>query len=286
MILANFAQQNRNTVVEFGIAFSNPLARFKPAHVHKFYCGDHVVAGVTDQSSFPHGYNNQGAWWLSPKAGGMGSVNNATGSGAISTNALAVKLAEAGLTGSGDMVALGSLIVSALAALTGSGTISDANLQAFLAAVANLTGNGSVSSSDLTGLGQLIAALAASGGASNSTLTGVGELAAAIVAYGAMTPEGIRDAVWQAVLANYPVSGSAGNTLALAGSGGVDYVTLANAVRTELGVELAAVLEVWRRHGLDIAAPLTQTATAITAGAIDLAITGDPATSVTVTRQP
>ena len=61
---------------------------------------------------------------------------------------------------------------------------------------------------------------------------------------------------------------------------------LADAVRTELGVELAAIVEVWRRHGLDIAAPLTQTATSITAGAIDLAITGDPDTSVTVTRQP
>ena len=61
---------------------------------------------------------------------------------------------------------------------------------------------------------------------------------------------------------------------------------VAGETRTELGVELSALLEVWRRHGLDIAAPLTQTATAITAGTIDLAITGDPDTSVTVTRQP
>lgn len=62
--------------------------------------------------------------------------------------------------------------------------------------------------------------------------------------------------------------------------------TVADAVRVELATELAATVEVWRRHGLDIAAPLTQTSTAITAGTIDLAITGDPDVSVTVTRQP
>lgn len=60
----------------------------------------------------------------------------------------------------------------------------------------------------------------------------------------------------------------------------------ATAVRSELANELAATTELWRRHGLDIAAPLTQTTTSITAGTIDLAITGDPDVSVTVTRQP
>ncbi len=62
--------------------------------------------------------------------------------------------------------------------------------------------------------------------------------------------------------------------------------TVAAAVRSELAAELEATTELWRRHGLDIAAPLTQTTTSITAGTIDLAITGDPDVSVTVTRQP
>lgn len=60
----------------------------------------------------------------------------------------------------------------------------------------------------------------------------------------------------------------------------------AAATRSELAAELAAVLEVWRRHGLDIAAPLTQTTTAISAGAISLAVAEDVAGTVTVTRQP
>ena len=36
-----------------------------------------------------------------------------------------------------------------------------------------------------------------------------------------------------------------------------DLAAIATAMRAELGVELAAVLELWRRHGLDLAAPLT-----------------------------
>ena len=44
--------------------------------------------------------------------------------------------------------------------------------------------------------------------------------AADIRGYGDLTPEGIRDAVWSAVLANYPLTGTAGKTLELAGSMG------------------------------------------------------------------
>jgi hypothetical protein len=45
-----------------------------------------------------------------------------------------------------------------------------------------------------------------------------------------LTVAGITNSVWNALLSNYSVSGSAGNTLSLAGSGGVDYNTLAAAV--------------------------------------------------------
>lgn len=101
-----------------------------------------------------------------------------------------------------------------------------------------------------------------------------------------MTPQGVATAVWTAILAEYSGAGNAAAALSTASSGGVDYGALSDAVRTELGIELSAIVDVWRRHGLDIAAPLTQTTTAITAGDIDLAITGDPDVSVTVTRQP
>lgn len=131
-------------------------------------------------------------------------------------------------------------------------------------------------------------------GIANSTITFTGAVQPYALAHGvattidttSMTPAGVATAVWTAILSEYSSAGNAAAALSTASSGGVDYAALADAVRTELGVELAAVLEVWRRHGLDLAAPLTQTATSITAGSIDLAITGDPDVSITVTRRP
>ena len=45
-----------------------------------------------------------------------------------------------------------------------------------------------------------------------------------------LTVAGITNSIWNAMLTNYGTTGSAGNTLSLAGSGGVDYATLAAAV--------------------------------------------------------
>jgi hypothetical protein len=45
-----------------------------------------------------------------------------------------------------------------------------------------------------------------------------------------LTVTGITNSVWNALLSNYSTTGSAGNTLSLAGSGGVDYATLAAAI--------------------------------------------------------
>lgn len=78
------------------------------------------------------------------------------------------------------------------------------------------------------------------------------------------------------------ISGTAAEIIAAIPSASAN----ATATRTELAPELSQTTDVWRRHGLDIASPLTQTATAITAGDIDLAITGDSNVSITVTRQP
>jgi hypothetical protein len=64
----------------------------------------------------------------------------------------------------------------------------------------------------------------------NAGNTALMNIAATIRGYGDLTPEGIRDSVWSAILANYPNPGTAGKTLELAGSGGVDYQALGEAV--------------------------------------------------------
>lgn len=163
------------------------------------------------------------------QAGAMAARNALVGEGSLTADIWAVKLAIAALTGSGSITALGGLIVQLIAALTGSGTVTAANIQAFLAAVASLSGSGEISDAELLGLGELLVALTGTGTVS-PTLTGIGELEAAIVAYGELTPEGVRDAVWNALLANFQQDGSAGLALSTASVGGVDINALADAI--------------------------------------------------------
>lgn len=204
MILANYAQQNRNTVRELGVAFTNPLAQVKPAHVWSFYVADDTDADrltLRGKTAWPNGYRNEYAWSQAPKAGGLASTLHVRGSGDVSdAEAWAVKLAQAALTGTGDLTAIGGLIVQLVAAITGSGTVSNADIKAFLQAVAALTGSGGVSDADLEGLGALLAALTASGTAAGSTLTGIGELDADIVVTGTgLTTANVGTAVWAAL---------------------------------------------------------------------------------------
>ena len=55
-----------------------------------------------------------------------------------------------------------------------------------------------------------------------------------------LSPENLARAVWESLLANYQGDGTAGKALAAAGSGGVDYNALANAVWTYLNRTLTA----------------------------------------------
>jgi hypothetical protein len=202
MILANYAQQNRNTVREIGLAFTNPFALFKPAFFPNIAVED-AQAGTMDLSAFNHGYNPPYSWALPMKSGGLASTLQIVGVGTISGDALAVKLAEAAISGSGTLEGVGSLIVQAIAALSGSGTISNADLKAFLQAVAAISGSGTVSAASLTGLGELICALTGMGTTAGSTASGTGELTADLVVTGTgLSTANVGQAVWEFIVEN------------------------------------------------------------------------------------
>lgn len=218
MIKANYAQQNRNCVREWGAGFTNPLSQFKDVLFNNFYVPDTAQAN-RDKSGFNHGYNTHHSWNLPLKSGALGATGDVRGSGAIVATALAVKLAQADLTGSGDLDAIGSLIVQALADLTGSGEISDADLKAFLSAVAALTGSGGASGTRV-GLGALISALTGSGTTATSVATGTGELDADLVVTGTgLTTGNVGQAVWSAIAAANNDPGTMGEKLNNAGGG-------------------------------------------------------------------
>ena len=201
------------------------------------------------------------------------------------------------LSGTGGITeAIVSLLIQISAELSGNGAISSADLKAYLQALADLTGLGEITEADLTGLGELLSILDGVG-IITSTLTATGELSADIKSYGVLTPEGLRDAVWQAAALNYVDPTTMGGKLNLASSGGVDYQALADAVWEALNSDYTNVTtmggvigilqtkldELHKIQGLDIDNPLTITKDLRSAGAIDLELssTGDELTIVT-----
>ena len=176
--------------------------------------------GVTNQTAgYPYGYRDGGAWSMPQKAGALSSHSLLTGSGDITASILAVKLASAGLTGSGNLAAVGGLIVNLIADLVGSGEISNAELNAFLQLVASIGGSGDIDSATLTGLGALVAALLGEGTAAESILTGLGNMAADITVTGTgLTTSNVGQAVWSALAAANDTTGTMGEKLNDAGS--------------------------------------------------------------------
>jgi hypothetical protein len=221
MILANYAQQNRNCVREWGIAFTNPLSQFKANQLPSRFTPDTTLPEWSN-SGLPQGYNTHYSWALPKTTGGIASILNANGTGSLSADALAVKLAEAGLTGTGELTAIGELVVSLIAAINGTGGVSAANLQAFLNAVASISGSGGMSSVTLSGIGAAIAAITGSGTTAGSTLTGRGACSADIVVTGTgLSTANVGKAVWE-----YLISGNeAQDLLSAAGSAGDPWIT-------------------------------------------------------------
>lgn len=187
------------------------------------------------KSATPVGHLAPSAWVPPKTAGGMSSRNVIVGNGAAAVNGTLGLPTAAALGGGGDITAAAlALVISAVAALSGAGALT-AGMVGKLEAAAALAGSGNLSAA----AGALASMLADMVGAGSVAGTPYARAFASanIRGYGDLTPEGIRDSVWNAVLAQYDVDGTAGKTLALAGSGGVDYHALGVAVWAILAAE-------------------------------------------------
>ena len=204
--------------------------------------------------------------------------------------------ADATFTGAllqgGPMVGSGSIdwttpggSLSLTTSLTGSATLTFTGNASVLRLVIGMDGTGSIS---LTGAGGL-SLIVPFDGSGSFGIAGAGDLRGRLSMDGSWTPfselspEGLAAAVWGAVAATNNDAGTMGNKLNSAASGGVDYSALADAVRTELGVELSRILELAQIHGLVIGVDLTVTPTSRSAGDITQVIASD-AVGTTVTR--
>lgn len=166
--------------------------------------------------SYPDDMNVPYSYHPMQTAGRMASYSTIIGDGEISANMLLTLQAIADLQGSGNVEGLGGLIVQLFANIAGSGQVSNADMQAFLLMVASISGQGDIDA-DISALAQLISNITGQGN-SSSTLTGTGNISADILAYGELTPEGIRDSIWNALSTQYDKAGTMGEKLNDAGS--------------------------------------------------------------------
>lgn len=153
------------------------------------------ASAFLDTSAFPYAYTHPNAWRLAPSAGPSALHSNIEG--------------EATFAGAGAMGVNGE------AALSGSGSITNADLALVLYAIAALSGSGSITDADLEGLAELASSLSGSG-----TLTGDAvaflNAVAALSGTGTLTGEAIATLAAQA---------------ALSGSGSLTDANLAGVIR-------------------------------------------------------
>lgn len=188
------------------------------ANRNRFYVDQTTVALAL--YAIPTGTYPDIAWLIPQISGQIASTQPIQGAG-TQTGTLAGGLnAAAGLTGSGDITsAIAQLVISMAANLAGDGTVSAADLRGYLQASANLSGSGDLTAA-AAALAWMSAATDGTGSITNATPYASGNMSADILSYSALTPEGIRDAVWNAIAANYDLNATMGELLHNAAAGG------------------------------------------------------------------
>lgn len=178
------------------------------------------------QASVPQGVRPPIAWLMAKEGGGISSYKR----GVVSLDGTATGEkglpATASTTISIDGTAAGGLIVSA----TGTATISIDGVAAIVATIST-TGTATVTIDGSVAMGAE-ASLVANATISidgSAEIMGLGYMTGTTEEAG-LTPSGIALAVWRALAASNDEDGTMGHLLNLAGTGGVDYDSLAQAI--------------------------------------------------------
>lgn len=237
--------------------------------------GDLTVSTLWKYDAVPSGMYAGRAFFAPQKAGRI-VTRTPVRINAAAVGALGVP-ASASASFAIDATSIGGLIAGGVASatITINGTAAIAGLAA-----------GSASGSLAINAAAIAGATAWGVAASTMTVTGTavgygrGFMQASTVDNTTLTPASITNAVWSAVAADYAAAGTMGNKLNAAGSGGVDYAALGDAVRLELQAELTRIIELAQIHGLVIGQDLVVTPTSRSAGSIAQTITtvGDTTT--------
>lgn len=168
-------------------------------------------------------------WSMAEIGGDLSADNSVNSSSSIEFNLQRGINASCDIGANGDITSASLSMITALAADLAADCGLSISMQMALSIAANIAASGDIDSS-LGLIAWCLASIEQSCSVSDSNLNGTARLEANIVSYSEFTAEGVRDAVWNAILSNYNATGSAGKALSTAGSGGVDYNLLAGAV--------------------------------------------------------
>lgn len=167
-------------------------------------------------SGTPYGYLAPISWVLPNAPGAMRTIAASSSVGTVTmAGGRAIEATAAGI--SSGSVAAGAIVpIVASAAATSTGTITLAGIAAILASGAGV----STSSISLGGIINILAAAGVSTSTGSVNLTALGYIIASGGGAPALSPEGLAQAVWQALLTDYPDIGTMGKALADAGGAG------------------------------------------------------------------
>lgn len=201
----------------FGEGLTLSIVESTRSNRRKFGFGEHTP---NKTSGLPNGTLHPTSWRLPTVSGGLSSYLNISGTGNLTSANLAGGLnAIAALTGTGNITnAAMQLVVSAIANIVGSGAL-NANLIGSLQAVASLAGSGNLTGA-IGALANILASLQGNGNIAAASPTAKGFMSANLRGYSDLTPEGLRDAVWNALSGNFNAAGTMGNKLNSAASSG------------------------------------------------------------------
>lgn len=172
-----------------------------------------VGEGITDEMvGVPDGYRHPGSWLLPTRSGALSSRNKQDGSSTTTASVTGGRNAVAGITASGNISSAPlQLIVSAIAALAGSGNIT-ASVAGKLEAAANLAANGDITAA----LGAIAGAVASLGGSApvTASMSARAALSSDVVVTGAtLNTANVASAVWSALASAFNAPGTMGGEL-------------------------------------------------------------------------
>ena len=230
-LLANGYRDTLGTVQRFGAtASNNAYPSTLPGNYHRTAAIRNLTAGqgiTDDKVGYPSGARHPVAWMMPQKAGALSSHNEAQGS-STATLSMASGINIAGQSdGISTALATLQLVVSMQGTAAGIATVTG-NILAAL----GMSGSAAGVATNNASITALAWGVGTAAGTSTATLTSyaTGRLYGEVTPFTELSPQGLADAVWSALLSQYPDAGTAGNALSLASSGGVDYSALAAAV--------------------------------------------------------